>query len=322
MRIHLYDRSSHEPGPSQPFWGDHWVRVLMGHAFEELGHRLVDNPYRSDLNFYCWGKAPAKRAVPPGKLNVAWFYSHPELMTLSELRKYSIVFCTSATWIEQEANGQIRDAEAVVKYLPPCSHLFGTADPVLIRPSTDRMIQGKNFVNQTTTQIDAECPDVVFIGNARPSRGGRPVADYLLDRRDLAFSFGVWGRNWNRAGDRWIAKYHDFWRLQDLYHSAKVVLIDHQTPMAIRGFLKHQVLDVIAAGGLPLVDPVKLSDDGAIQTHWPTYFSPADARIQLAHLTSLTEADRKRICEKMRAQVPPLTFLGAAKRVIAAVENL
>ena len=322
MRIHLYDRSSHEPGPAQAFWGDHWVRTLIGHAFENLGHTLVDNPYRSDLNFYCWGKAPAKRAVPPGRLNVAWFYSHPELMRGSELAKYAVVFCTSGTWLESERFVRLWDGQVIAKHVPPCSHLFGTADPVLIAPSDDRMVQGKNFVDGCSSVLDGECPDVVFIGNARPSRGGRPVVEFLLAQEDLPFTFGVWGRDWGRAGRRWIARYRDFYRLQDLYYSAKVVLIDHQPDMAAWGFLKHQVLDVIAAGGLPLVDVVNLSILHDIEPVWPVYGDPKHALEQLEFLTGQTPEHLAGLRKQIRAATPERTFLDVARTMIATVENL
>ena len=184
------------------------------------------------------------------------------------------------------------------------------------------MIQGKNFVGDGPRKLDAECPDVVFIGNARPGRGGRPVVEFLLAQEELPFTFGIWGRDWDHAGDRWIAKYRDFYRLQDLYFSAKAVLIDHQEPMAQRGFLKHQVLDVIAAGGLPVVDYVRLPAGGRLGTHWPTYLSSSDALIVLEGITSTPAEKRELERQHIRKLVPELTFANAARTVIETVENL
>lgn len=323
MRIYLYSRAQHEKAQSQLFWGDYWVREELAQALGELGHTISSTPYQSDLNIFCWGKAPARNAVPKGRRNVAWFYSHPDLMSTRELRRYEIVFCSSALWIEEETLGLIHKADATVRFLSPCSRLFGTANPVLIAPTGDRTIIGRNFV-AGSDRIEGECPDVVFVGNARPSRGGRPVVQFLLDQKELPFTFGLWGRNWERAGKHWVAEYRPFDRLQDIYYSSKVVLVDHHPDMARRGFLKHQVLDVIAAGGLPLVDGVSFvgGHESEYGAPWPVYRTREEMLALLETLTKMDESERAEMRRQICDNIGHITFVDVAETILATVGAL
>lgn len=284
--VYIYTRADHIRGPSKLNWGDYWVKAKLTEAFAMLGHPIRSGPPAA-INLFGWGRSPA-RSLPKRGKNVAWFYSRPEQMTEAELGRYDLVFCTSASYTEA-----MQDRFRIV-HVPVCSYLFGRADPQKI-----------------------DCPDVVYIGNARRGRGGRPVADFLSGHEELPFSFGIWGVGWSSKNKYWVKRYHPFDRLQDLYASAKVVLVDHYPQMAEGGFLKHQVLDVVAAGGLPLVDRVNLPEKEIL---WPTYTSQEDALALLTSLTSSDPAVEARRRKVIRA-VKPATFIDRAVEMMDEIER-
>lgn len=268
---------SYIDGPTKFNWGDYWVKDKLAEAFAFLRHKVVSRP-PAQIHLFCWGRTPAKPIPNCGK-RIAWFYSRPEEMTLAELRRYDLVFCTSESYTE-EMKGKVP-----IVHLPVCSHLFGRANPETV-----------------------DCPDVIFIGNARRGKGGRPIAKFLSAQKDLPFSFGIWGIGWE-GNPYWQGRYHPFDRLQDLYHSSKAVLIDHRPEMADRGFLKHQVMDVIAAGGLPVVDRVDLP---VVNRLWPEYRSGKDALDLLASIADSDPAVVDTVRKTIQKAVVPATFIDRA----------
>ena len=279
--VWVYSRSDHIKGSSRFNWGDFWVKECLQAALAMNGCHVQGNS-PADLNVFCWGRAPGKR-IPKQGINVAWFYSRPEQMTDAELDRYDLVFCTSASYVKEV------EARHRIIHLPVCSHLFGTADPQPV-----------------------DCPDVVFIGNARNGHGGRPIARYLSGLPSLPFSFGIWGVGWRDTNPYWRGRYYPFDRLQDLYATAKVVLIDHYPQMAEGGFLKHQVLDVVAAGGLTVVDNVQLPTSSP----WPVYDNPDGLLDLLKSITGEPPAKLMAWRKRIAASVEPATFVDRAGTMI------
>ena len=285
--ICIYTRvEAYIDGPSKFNWGDYWVQDKLTEAFAFLQHEVVTQP-PAPIHLFCWGRRPVKPIPNCGK-RIAWFYSRPEQMTLAELRRYDLVFCTSESYTEE-----MKDKAPIV-HLPVCSHLFGRADPVTI-----------------------DCPDVVFIGNARKNKGGRPIAKFLSAQKTLPFSFGIWGVGWE-GNPYWQGRYHPFDRLQDLYYSSKAVLIDHYPEMAAQGFLKHQVLDVIAAGGLPVVDRVDIAVGDRI---WPEYHSHEECLDLLASFTDSDPAVEARRRKVIQQAVIPATFIDRALEMMNEIDR-
>lgn len=280
LTVFVSARSDLVTGPSKFNWGDFWVKEFLLAAFAQHGCP-IKGIAPAMMNVYCWGRSPAKRIAKKG-VNVAWFYSRPEQMTDSELESFHIVFCTSASYVEEARRPNLI-------HMPVCSHLFGTAAPVKVA-----------------------CPDVVFIGNARKGHGGRPIAEFLMSRTALPFSLGVWGIGHNPRNPYWRGRYHPFDRLQDLYLSSKVVVIDHYPEMAAGGFLKHQIMDVIAAGGIPLVDRVALPADPP----WPTYDGTEDLLCQLREMTSDDPVKLRVWQKRIAASVEHATFVDRAGTMI------
>ena len=162
-------------GPSKFNWGDFWVKENLLAAFAMHGCQILGRP-PAKLNVFCWGRSPAKR-IPKQGINFAWFYSRPEQMTRGELESFDLVFCTSERYV-REANRKN------VIHMDVCSHLFRSSNPVIV----------------------PDCPDVVFIGNARRGHGGRPIAHALM--QPLPFTVGVWGIGYDSGHPCWLSLIH------------------------------------------------------------------------------------------------------------------
>ena len=216
-------------------WGDlHFARALAA-ALERLGQEVVidsrgaqhrDSAYLDDVVLVLRGLAP----VPPqpGRVNLMWVISHPDLVSVDEVQTYNAVFAAGAPWAARMSDqlGQ------------PVGTLLQCTDPALFHP-------------------DVATPDtgepVLFVGNSR--NVFRPI---VRDAINAGVEVGVYGTLWEKFVD------HRFIRGQYLpnecvaaaYRSAGVLLNDHWDDMRREGFVSNRVFDATAAGARVVSDEV------------------------------------------------------------------
>ena len=220
-------------------WGDHHFALALKRALERLGHTV-----RIDIlpEWYS-GVTAADEAVivlrglsryepSPTSINLMWLISHPDDVSLAEMREYDHVFVASAPLAERL---KPRLGERV-------SPLLQCTDPELFRPATESV--GHR---------------VLFVGNSRAQF--RPMVRWALDRG--VGELALFGSGWaGLVPDEYLKGEHI--RNEDLhryYSGAGVLLNDHWPDMAAEGFISNRLFDAAACGATIVSDPVAgLSD--------------------------------------------------------------
>ena len=216
ISIGVHTRSDRETDPQMRLlWGDHWVKQelekeLSGIGFEQ-GRK---NP---DVNIHLFG-SPAK-ALDEHALNMVWLHSHPDMVTIENLRPFDCIFCASSHFLPiLRAMGYLN-----VDLMPACTA-------------------------KTPVQASIE-HEMIFLGNARESRpDGRAIVGDMIR---TGLDFKVWGNLWEGIlpKQNYGGRYWDYGRLEELYASAKITLNDHHPDMEREGFVSNKVFDILASGG-------------------------------------------------------------------------
>lgn len=217
-------------------WGDTFFAGDLKRALESFGEQVVVDPidahfrrtrYLDDvvLTIRGLGKVPPQ----PGALNLLWVISHPDLVSIDEVKSYDLVYAASASWA----------AEMTARSGRLVQPLLQATNPTRFRPATPAPAPG---------------PELLFVGT--PRKAMRPIVQHALD---AGFRPTIYGHGWNGyvapelvAGDHVGAA-----ELGSLYQSARVVLNDHWADMRRRGFISNRVFDVVAAGGRVVSDYVE-----------------------------------------------------------------
>jgi len=216
ISVCIHTRSDGESDPKMRLlWGDHWVKQELGKELSGLGFdQNLENP---DINIHLFG-SPAKD-FDEHALNMVWLYSHPDMVTIENLRQFDYIFCASSHFLPKlSAMGYLN-----VELMPACT-------------------------SKTPVQASIEY-DMIFLGNARESRpDGRAI---VADMISTGLDFKVWGNLWERLLPKknYGGRYWDYGRLEELYASAKITLNDHHPDMEREGFVSNKVFDILASGG-------------------------------------------------------------------------
>ena len=216
-------------------WGDTYFARSMAEALERLGQRVTidtrDLRHRDtrDLDDVVLVLRGLDHVAPrPGRVNLQWVISHPDLVTGEELAGFDRVYAASATWAARTT------AATGVTVTP----LLQCTDPQLFNP--DRGEPGTGAA-------------VLFVGNSRD-----------IYRRSVrsAFAVGaeveVHGSDWERflAPNLIASKTVANEDLGALYCSAGVVLNDHHDDMRRDGFLGNRLFDVTACAARLVTDEI------------------------------------------------------------------
>ena len=216
-------------------WGDTYFARSMAEALERLGQRVTidtrDLRHRDtrDLDDVVLVLRGLDHVAPrPGRVNLQWVISHPDLVTGEELAGFDRVYAASATWAARTT------AATGVAVTP----LLQCTDPRLFNP--DRGEPGTGA-------------PVLFVGNSRD-----------IYRRSVrsAFAVGaeveVHGADWERflAPNLIASKIVANEDLGALYCSAGVVLNDHHDDMRRDGFLGNRLFDVTACAARLVTDEI------------------------------------------------------------------
>ena len=216
LSIGIHTRSDKETDPEMRLlWGDHWVRQELEKELSGLG--FDQDRKNPDINIHLFG-SPAK-VFDEHALNMVWLYSHPDMVTIENLRQFDYIFCASSHFLPKlRAMGYVN-----VELMPACT-------------------------SKTPVQTPVE-HDMIFLGNARESRpdGRAIVGDMIL----TGLGFKVWGNLWESILPKknYGGRYWDYRRLEELYASAKITLTDYHPDMEREGFVSNKVFDILASGG-------------------------------------------------------------------------
>ncbi len=216
-------------------WGDmHFARSLA-EALERRGQRVTldtrDLRHREtrDLDDVVLVLRGLDLVVPrPGRVNLAWVISHPDLVGRDELASYDRVYAASSTWAAATS------AVTGITVTP----LLQCTDP--------------EFFNPDRAEPDTG-PPVLFVGNSR---------DVYRKSVRSALAVGavveVHGSDWERflAPNLIASKVVANEDLGALYASAGVVLNDHWDDMRRDGFLANRLFDVTACAGRLVTDEI------------------------------------------------------------------
>jgi hypothetical protein len=222
--------------PGGDRWGDVPFAGSLAGALQRLGHEAFverrpfrDRPtaYLDDVTVTLRGRHP----IPPqpGRVNVLWVISRPDLVRADELLRYDLVFAASPQWA--------RYMEQLTRR--PVHVLLQATDP-------------RKF--HATGGVDSPDGNIVFVGGAREPVGRQVVADV----RATTGAVRVWGPYWNSYVEpgEIVADFVSNDDVVEVYRSARLVLNDHFPDMAEWGFVNNRVFDAVASGARVLSDHV------------------------------------------------------------------
>ena len=222
-------------GPRGERWGDtHFARSLAA-ALERSGqHVSVDSRdarHRSsrehdDVVLVLRGLDLVE--PHPTALNLQWIISHPDLVSMAELKSFDLVYAASLSWPAQVR----REWGLQVEPLLQCT------DPRFFHP--DRGVPDTG-------------PAVLFVGN---SRGvfRHAVRTALAADADLTVHGADWDEFLDASSVASSGVPND--EVGALYASAGVVLNDHHVDMRRDSFLSNRLFDAAACGARIATDPV------------------------------------------------------------------
>jgi GT2 family glycosyltransferase len=227
-------------GPVGDGWGDTHFAAALARALRRLGQEVVidrleahDRP-TSELDDVVLNLRGLKdTAIQPGRINLMWLISHPDLVTVRELQRYDAVFASSLSWARDHA--KLLDI--------PVRPLLQATDVSLFHPDLATPDSG---------------PAAVFVGSSRGIF--RPVVrDAIAADLDLV----VHGSGWSEflPDATFVRGPVPNDQLGGIYRSAGVVLNDHWEDMGVSGFVSNRLFDAVAAGARVVSDPVEGVED-------------------------------------------------------------
>jgi len=284
LSLQIISPSDLDPDETRrPLWGDYWVKYELAKEFRQLG--LIVTEQEPDLVIYLFGVPPEK--LPEQAYNIVWVYSHPDLVTGSNLRPFDQIFSLS--------------------------------------PSFSRKLGAMGY-EQVETMIGAtskrplQVPlrrDIVFVGNARGRHGRQVVWDIGPTRYD----FKVWGEGWDHLlpTKYYGGRFWDYRRLDELYASARISINDHHQDMAREGFVAVKIFDILASGGFAISD-INTGIYDIFGETVPQYRSPEHLK-ELLDLFINQPEERRRLMVKGRRIALTHTYEKRARQFLEAVQR-
>lgn len=223
------------PGGSGDVWGDTHYADAMATSLRRLGQEVVTRRqgahgsgpvHLDDVSLALRGLHP----IPPtpGQRNVLWVISHPENVDPGEFEGYDLVCAASTVW---SAEMSARTGREIVPLLQATEFR---------RPGDARATSGPEA-------------SVVFVGTNLGERE-RPLVWQAVE---AGIPLAVYGPGWEGLPEGvWRAAYVPNAQLPDLYRRHGIVLSDHWTDMAQRGFIANRVFDAVACGAAVISDDV------------------------------------------------------------------
>lgn len=249
VRLRWSIKNPAHPGPRGDVWGDtHFIEALASAlrregqdvvTFRHGTHRAPSTAF-DDVNLVIRGLDRVH--AQPGKVNVLWVISHPELVTVDEIQEYDLVYAASFGWAAR------------------MSKLAG----VSVRPLLQATDPGR-FRAPASPEVDRT---IAFVGQARHSEPRAVVMDALA----LGAEVKVWGPRWEQhvSDSMVMGDYFPNEELSAFYSGTALMLNDHWSDMAEQGFISNRLFDIVAAGGRVVSDWVEGIDElfgGLVRTY-------------------------------------------------------
>ena len=215
-------------------WGDYHLARSLAKELRRLGHSVRidflntwhDAERRRDDVAICLRGLSIYQPVRD-QMNICWLISHPDLVSLGELRRYDRVYVAS----ESFARWLIEQGLDNVEVMLQC-------------------VDTEVFAPPRGVEKDL---DVLFVGNSRNTF--RPI---VRDAIDAGVPLKIVGAGWEAfaPSDYVLSEYVANDELAKLYARARVVLNDHWDAMRDKGFISNRLFDCVAAGAYVISDPV------------------------------------------------------------------
>lgn len=264
-------------------WGDlHFARALAA-ALVRLGQEVVidargaecrDSAYLDDVVLVLRGLLPV--TPQPGRVNLLWVISHPDLVHPAEVRAYDAAFAAGDSWARRMS--ELADT--------PVETLLQCTDPDRFHPDV--------------AQPDTGEP-VLFVGNSR--NVFRPsVRDAIAAGVDVA----IYGTLWERFVDRRLVR-GEYYPNEDVavaYRSAGIVLNDHWDDMRREGFVSNRLFDATACAARIVSDDLpglKEIFDGVVRTY-QSVDELKDLLTKPKDAVFPSEAERRRVATVVRRE--------------------
>ncbi|MHA7219790.1 glycosyltransferase [Arthrobacter sp. MDT1-48-3] len=232
-------------------WGDVPYAADLAESLRRLGQDVVvdragafsrPSNHLDDVILTIRGLVPCE--PQPGKVNVLWAISRPDLITQDELSGYDLVFGGSRIWCEFVA----REWGIEARYLPQATN--------------------QRRFHPATGDSGIPSYELTFVGGPRKPIGRKVVADCIA----LGRTVSVWGPRWEQfiPAEMVADNFIDNDQLAALYGSSELVLNDHFEDMARWGFANNRLYDAVASGAKVISDEVDGIDEifrGAVRTY-------------------------------------------------------
>lgn len=216
-------------------WGDTHFAESLRTALERLGHRAVVHRHGThhseatafdDVSLVIRG---IDRTRPvPGQINILWVISHPDDVSVEEVREYDLVFAASEAWCRKMSDLADR----------PVVPLLQATDP-----------------HRFHSDVPAIRHDVaIFVGGTHPGRSRKIIDDAL----SAGVEVGVYGPGWEGSLPEGALRgqYVANTELAGHYRGARRVLADHWEAMAAEGFVQNRIFDAVASGAHVVSDQI------------------------------------------------------------------
>jgi tetratricopeptide (TPR) repeat protein len=263
LSVGIHTRSDREKDPQMRLlWGDYWVKKELEKEHSRLGFDLSQR--HPDINIHLFGSPSG--SYDENSLNLVWLYSHPDQVTIDNLRQFDGLFCASSHFLPTlQAMGYLP-----TELMPACTA-------------------------KTPVQVPI-AHNVIFLGNARENRpDGRAIVGDLIQ---TGLDFKVWGNLWDNLlpEEHYGGRYWEYDRLEELYASARITLNDHSPDMEREGFVSNKVFDILAGGGF-VISAKNKGLSPLFQDTVPEYESAPQLKERLTYYLSHPE-ERQRLMAK------------------------
>ncbi|MEV7529375.1 glycosyltransferase [Agrococcus sediminis] len=288
------------PGAVGDEWGDSYFAESLRQALEAQGARAVVHRHGAhqtdaagfdDVVLVVRG---LDRVRPmPGKVNILWVISHPDKVSIEEIREFDAVFAASSPWAHRATR---ESGRSVVP-------LLQSTDIARFRPSVEPVPVGKP----------------IFVGKVFPARPRPIVDDALAAGSDIAVYGPGWGGLLPEGMHRGDHIPNEL--LASYYRGATRVLADHWGTMASEGFIQNRIFDAVASGARVVsdyVEDLERTFGGAART----YSSPSELAFLLGPASDdvfPSDEEMVSIADRIRADH---SMARRAEELIAAVDDL
>lgn len=217
-------------------WGDYHFADSLRHALEPLGYRVrIDtldewaNPQSNGDDVVLVLRGLSGYVPLPHQVSLCWVISHPDKISIAELKSYDHVFVASHA-LARDLGAELGEHVSV---------LLQCTDPARFHPEADEPVFRE---------------DILFVGNSRGE-----YRQVIRDALAVGLNPAIYGNGWRGlVPDGYVrAENVPNTRLAHEYRAARVVLNDHWDTMRRYGMISNRVFDVLACGGRLISDPVE-----------------------------------------------------------------